>query len=87
MISTDLLSGMVIMGYALAALFFARFWKRTGDRLFLAFSAAFVLLAVGPLLMIWLEVPREEQSPFFLIRLAAFSLIILAVVGKSRASR
>jgi uncharacterized membrane protein YeiB len=78
------ISGAIIMGYAIAALFFAKFWRRTRDGLFLAFAAAFVLLAVGPLLMIVLEVPREEQSPFFLLRLAAFGILIAAIVAKSR---
>lgn len=76
--------GAIIMGYAVASLFFFKFWRRTGDRLFLAFSAAFLLMAATPLLTAILEVPREEQSPFYLLRLLAFLIIILAVVGKSR---
>lgn len=80
-------SGAIILGYAIAALFFFRFWRRTTDGLFLAFAAAFVLLAAAPLLVLILDVPREEQSPFFLLRLAAFSLIILAIAVKSRPAR
>lgn len=80
-------SGAIIMGYAVAALFFLKFWRRTEDRLFLVFAAAFVLLGATPLLVVILEVPREEQSPFFLLRLAAFALIIFAIVARSRTSR
>ena len=79
--------GAIIMGYAVAALFFLKFWRRTQDGLFLIFAIAFVLLAATPLLVMSLDVPREEQSPFFLLRLAAFALIILAVAARSRISR
>ena len=76
--------GAIIMGYALAAVFFLKFWRRTADSLFLAFAAAFLLMAATPLLTALLEVPREEQSPFYLIRLLAFLIIIVAIIGKSR---
>lgn len=77
-------SGAIIMGYAVAALFFLKFWRRTGDSLFLAFAAAFLLLAATPLLTVALEIPREEQSPFYLLRAAAFMIIIVAIISKSR---
>ncbi|KQW78753.1 DUF5985 family protein [Brevundimonas sp. Root1279] len=80
----SMITGAIIMGYAVAALFFLKFWRRTGDRLFLAFAAAFTLMAATPLLTGLLQVPREEQSPFYLLRLLAFLIIILAVIGKSR---
>ena len=76
--------GAIIMGYAVAAVFFLKFWRRTADSLFLAFAAAFLLMAATPLLTILLEVPREEQSPFYLLRLLAFLIIIVAIIGKSQ---
>ncbi len=76
-------SGAIIMGYAVAAMFFTKFWRRTGDRLFLAFAVAFLLMAATPFLTIAFQVPREEQSPFYLLRLAAFLIIICAIVAKS----
>jgi hypothetical protein len=72
------------MGYAVAALFFLKFWRRTADGLFLAFAAAFLLLAATPLLTLALDIPREEQSPFYLLRATAFIIIIVAIVTKSR---
>jgi uncharacterized membrane protein YeiB len=77
-------AGAIIMGYAVAAVFFLQFWPRTADNLFLAFAAAFLLLAATPLLTTLLQVPREEQSPFYLLRLLAFLTIIVAIIGKSR---
>ncbi len=77
-------TGAIIMGYAVAALFFLKFWRRTADNLFLAFAGAFLLMAATPLLTALLDVPREEQSPFYLLRLLAFLIIIVAIIGKSR---
>jgi hypothetical protein len=42
-----LIAGALAMGFLIAGLFFLKFWRRTGDGLFLAFAAAFGLLAVG----------------------------------------
>ncbi|NJC39797.1 putative membrane protein YeiB [Brevundimonas alba] len=81
---TGVATGAIIMGYAVAALFFLKFWRRTGDRLFLAFAAAFLLLAATPLLTLALDIPREEQSPFYLLRASAFVIIIVAIITKSR---
>ena len=80
-------SGLIAMGFLVAALFFVRFWSRTRDDLFLAFGLAFVLMALNQGLPALLDVPREEQSPFYLLRLAAFILIILAIIGKNLKSR
>lgn len=77
-------TGAIIMGYTVASLFFMKFWRRTGDRLFLAFAIAFLLLAATPLLTLVFEIPREEQSPFYLLRASAFLIIIIAIVAKSR---
>lgn len=81
-----MMTGAVITGNAIAALFFLKFWRRTGDRLFLAFAAAFLLMGLVPLLTAVRDVPREEQSAFYLIRLAAFLIIIWAIAAKSRDS-
>src|SRR5690242_13222166 len=45
------LSGIITAGYVVAALFFAKFWRRTRDALFIAFSIAFLLLALNQLLL------------------------------------
>jgi hypothetical protein len=77
------ISGMIAMGFAIAGLFFLRFWRRTGDGLFAAFGAAFWLLALNQALVALLGIPREELSGVYLIRLAAFVLIILAILAKN----
>jgi len=78
------LAGAVTMGFGVAALFFLRFWKRTHDRLFLAFALAFLLLGLNQALVVLARVPVEDRSPLFLLRLVAFPIIIWAVFQKSR---
>ena len=78
------LSGAVAFGFFIAALFFFRFWQRTADWLFYWFGIAFLLLAVGQTLLSLLDVSIEERSWLFMLRLAAFSIIIVAILQKNR---
>lgn len=75
--------GVITMGYVVAGLFFAKFWRRSRDPLFAIFAVAFWLLALNQAIVAVLDVPREEQSWAYLLRLAAFILIIVAIVYKN----
>ena len=77
-----LVAGGLSAGFLVLAAFFLRFWGRTRDGLFLVFSAAFALMAVNQALPVVLHIPQEDRGGIYLIRLAAFLLIIVAVVGK-----
>jgi hypothetical protein len=77
------LAGSAVMGFWLAGLFFLRFWKKTRDGLFLAFTLAFWLLGLSQALLSFSDVPVEERSPLYLLRLAAFVLILIAVWRKN----
>jgi len=79
--------GVITMGYVVAGLFFAKFWHRSRDPLFAIFAVAFWLLALNQAIVAVIEVPREEQSWAYLLRLAAFILIIVAIVNKNTAGR
>jgi hypothetical protein len=81
------LSGAVVMGFAVAGLFFLRFWRRTNDELFLAFMLSFWLLGLGQALLAFSDVPVEERSWLYLIRLTAFALILGAIWRKNRRAR
>lgn len=83
----DFLSGMVAFGFFVSALFFLRFWRRTSDGLFAAFAGAFLLLGVAQSLLALGGFPVEERSWIYMIRLAAFLLIILAIYRKNRTAR
>ena len=79
-------SGAIVMGYAVAGLFFLRFWRETGDRLFLIFSWAFWLLAVQRLALVLSREMIEDHTGLYLVRLFAFLLILWAIIDKNRAS-
>jgi peptidoglycan/LPS O-acetylase OafA/YrhL len=81
---TALVSGLLVMGYAVAGLFFLRFWRETRDRLFGIFAGAFWLLAVQRLLLALFQNPDNEQVWLYGIRLLAFVLILVAIVDKNR---
>lgn len=84
--TSQFMSGLITMGFLIAGLFFLRFWTRTHDLLFAAFAAAFWLLAANQALVAVLDIPRDERSWIYLLRVVAFALIIAAVVWKNRRS-
>jgi hypothetical protein len=83
----EFLSGAITMGFLVAAGFFARFWRKTADRLFLAFAVAFVLLALNQALALWLGAADERVAYTYLLRVLAFVLILGAIVDKNLAQR
>jgi hypothetical protein len=80
----EFLMGVIAMASTVAALFFLRFWRDTGDRLFLIFSAAFFLLAATRVGLALSQVHQEPQTHWYWVRLAAFVLILIAIVDKNR---
>lgn len=80
----DFLSGAVAFGFAVCALFFLRFWRRTRQELFLAFALAFLLLGVGQTVLALANIPTEERGSLYLLRLGAFLLILVAIYRKNR---
>ncbi|HEV7436144.1 MAG TPA: DUF5985 family protein [Pseudorhizobium sp.] len=78
------ISGLITMGFLVSGLFFVRFWVRTRDGLFAAFAAAFWLLAANQALLALSNLPVEERSWMYLLRLAAFAIIIVAIALKNR---
>lgn len=83
----DFLSGAVALGFAVSALFFLRYWRRTREQLFLAFALAFLLLGTGQTVLALASIPTEERSSIYLLRLTAFLLILIAIYKKNRGAR
>ena len=81
------ISGMLAAGYAVAALYFLKFWRQSRDRLFLLFSLAFMLLVVQRVALTLAHDWLSNPAWYYVVRLLAFSLIIIAIVDKNRASR
>jgi hypothetical protein len=82
------LDGWIMMAFCVAGLFFLRFWVRTHDRLFMLFAVAFFIMAVNRVLQVALVLGGasgdESQTVVYSIRLAAYLIILLAIVDKNR---
>lgn len=81
----EFMSGAVTLGCIVAAMFFLRFWRKTADRLFLAFATAFVLLALNQGLAQWLGAADERVGYTYLLRVIGFVLILVAIIDKNLA--
>ena len=80
-------AGAITLGFVLSGVFFLRFWRTTRDGLFAAFAGAFFLLGLSQALLTFLDIAEEEKSGVYLIRLAAFLCILLAIASKNRSMR
>ena len=76
--------GVACAGAFTAGVFFYRFWRLSGDRFFLWFSAAFALLAAQWLALVGENPDAESRPYYYLPRLIAFLFIIAATVEKNR---
>ena len=79
----EFVSGAVAMGFLVGGVFLLRFWRKTSDRFFLAFAAAFFLLALNQVLAQWLGAADERVAYTYLLRVLAFILILAAIVDKN----
>jgi hypothetical protein len=80
------LYGVLATLAATSSLFFARYWKLSGDRFFGFFSIAFVALGTNWALLVGRDA-RDEFTPYvYLLRLFAFLLILAGIVDKNRRS-
>jgi peptidoglycan/LPS O-acetylase OafA/YrhL len=80
------MSGCVFMANLVIALLFARFYRRTRDRLFAVFAIAFIIMAVNSLLLVFYNDENVGNPYFYSIRLIAFLCIIVAILDKNRKS-
>ena len=83
----EFLSGAVTLAYCVAAMYFVHFWKRTADRLFLAFALAFALLALNQVGVFVMGTEDERYNYAYILRVLGFVLILVAIVDKNVARR
>ena len=81
------LPGAIVMASWVAGLLFLRFWRKSRDRLFLIFALAFWVLSLHWIGLAIAQPSDETRHYFYLFRLAAFLLILWAIIDKNRASR
>jgi hypothetical protein len=82
--ASQFLLGALVALSIVAALFFVRYWRTSGDRLFGFFAAAFVLMAINWGALAAIAPTHETRHYFYLIRLVAFLLIAIGIVDKNR---
>ena len=82
MLPKDFLNGAIWLAAFAAALFFLKFWKKTRDSLFAWFAVAFALLGIERLVLEFWSSGNEFRV--YMIRLAAFVVIIVAIIQKNR---
>jgi hypothetical protein len=83
----DILAGGIATASITAGLFFFRFWRTTRDRFFLFFALSFWIEGVNRFVLAHYAGPGEDEPVYYLIRLAAYGLIIAAIVDKNRSRR
>ena len=75
-------SGLTTMGFAIAGLFFLRFWTRTRDIFFAFFAVAFWFFALNTGVVAILGI-NDDRTLAYLLRLLGFGLIIGAIFSKN----
>ena len=78
-----MLLGAIAMASVVAGLFFLRFWRDTGDRLFLYFAISFLIEGVNRAALGLSDNPDEGRPFFYFVRLLSFTLILLAIIQKN----
>jgi hypothetical protein len=84
---TLFLWGACAMASSVVALFFWKFYRRTADRLLAMFALAFASLAVHWIGLAIAQPQEDTRHFFYILRLIAFLLIIVAIVDKNRARK
>ena len=79
----QVLRGGVAFGFAVAGIFFLRFWRDTRDRLFAYFAVAFITLSANRFGLAVLQ-NSEGGDRLYWVRLAAFAVILYAIWDKNR---
>lgn len=79
-----MLSGAGAMAALVIALFFLRFWRRTGDRFFVYFALSFAVEGGLRAYMAASGNSNDGSALVYLLRLASYGLIVVAIVGKNR---
>lgn len=77
------LSGAILMASFVCCLFFFRGWRQSGDPLLLLFGIAFALFTFERVALASLREFNESVPEIYLMRLAAFVIIIVAILRKN----
>ena len=79
----EMLMGGIAVASFVAGLFFFRFWRSTRDKFFLYFALSFWLEAANRIALA-VSLGSELEPVFYLVRVVAYGLIVLAILQKNR---
>lgn len=77
------LLGATAMASAVAGLLFLRMWRESRDRLYVMFAFSFWLEAAARVGLLLADSPSEGHPGRYLLRVAAYGLILLAIADKN----
>jgi hypothetical protein len=80
---TTFLLGALAMGCLVSSLFFLKFWRSSGDRLFLYFALSFLTEAINRTAFALGEYAREDSPLYYGVRLLSYLLILWAILEKN----
>ena len=78
------LLGVIVTCMLVSSAYFFRFWRRTGDSLFLGFALAFFVEGVNRASFLTLDDPTGGAPLAYGIRLFSYLLILAAIAQKNR---
>jgi hypothetical protein len=84
---TDFVLGASAVSCLAIALFFLRFWREAGDRLFAAFAGAVLVFGVNRVILSLTSEDADGRIYAYLLRFLAFMLVVWGIVDKNRAVR
>jgi hypothetical protein len=77
------LLGATAMASAVAGLLFLRMWRESHDRLYILFACSFWLEAWARVGLALTADASEAQPALYLVRVAAYGLIVAAIIDKN----
>lgn len=78
------LLGIIVACSLAAGGYFLRFWRKTGDALFLGFGAAFLIEGANRIVFLFFETPEAGNPVVYSVRLVSFLIILFAIANKNR---
>jgi hypothetical protein len=78
------LLGIIVTASLVAAAYFLKFWRQTGDLLFLGFGLAFFIEGCNRMAFLFLSDPEGGNPVIYAIRLLSYLLILGAIAYKNR---
>lgn len=77
------LMGVVAAASLAIGVIFFKYWRRTRDFLFLAFSLAFVMECLNRITLLSADHPNEGSPRYYIVRLLSFLLILVGILKKN----